>query len=234
MPGDPRPPQPPRTPPKSTHLSPAPTETLQSRAAAACKPTRVAAVPGEGLSSPRFPGQSVAGAGCRPRRSVWALQHVWLYQGRQRGTGPEHQELVDPVPPAPPLPSPLVSLFPCPQAPALLRLVSRKVPAGAREMVRHTGPAWPTAILTAARAQAGCPRRTVLSLPQLEKWLTPGPSRTGQGHPQWAVGDLQCLCPQPPRSEPSSVKGAWTRPSGSVGCWEPHVPCVTGVSQVQP
>lgn len=79
-----------------------PLRRCRSRAAAACKPTRVAAVPGEGLSSPLFPGQSVAGAGCRPRRSVWALQHVWLYQGRQRGTRPRAPGTCRPCAPSSP------------------------------------------------------------------------------------------------------------------------------------
>lgn len=89
--------------------------------------------------------------------------------GGNGGPGTGHMNLNSLCPQLPHCPPCLSACPPCPQSPALLCLISRKIPAGAREMVRHTGPAWPTAILTAVLAQAGCPGGTVLSLPQLEK-----------------------------------------------------------------
>lgn len=70
-----------------------------------------------------------------------------------------------------------------PQAPAPLTPVSRKIRTGAREMVRHQGPGWPTAVLTAILNRAGRPRTTLPGPSTAGEGLTPGACRAGHTQP---------------------------------------------------
>lgn len=223
-----------------TTQSPAPTPSLrnpQGRAAGpspasvwpapACGSTKAGSLPRRGPFFHWSPAQRAPANQMSPLREgvqggqefgafpqVWIRQRPGLTQHRAPRTGIPCSPTPPPPAPGRPCPSASFPVLPshpaCPQSPALLCLISRKIPTCAREVVRHGGTAWPTAVLDGPRCLAGLHQ----CRPQLETGLMPGASGQARDTP---VGGGGGLCPYPACSEPSSGKGTQARMGASWG-----------------
>lgn len=163
-------------------------------------PPGLVAFPGEVLFFPWSPGQRVAGNQVCPRGAGVQLKGKRLGHSTKYGftSGPHigpstgHQELEFPVLPPPPLPAPPVCLSSRPSCHSLLLCsVSFKENSCRSQGDGQTlRPSLAHSILTAVLDRAGRPRGLCQSHPQPEKEVMPGPSKTGQGRPRWALGGV--------------------------------------------